>query len=192
LWKNSYVKTGVLIAIILVGVVGFWFGLQTGLRTQYPLLAVASGSMVPTLNVGDMIVVQGVSNFSSVKAGLWHSATEGDVVVFYDPRPQFKGQLIVHRLVRRIYDENDGLWYFQTEGDHNGVPDEWYGPNTLNYMISQTIIVGRVVGVVPWIGNIPLYIRSPQGIVIIVVLFLIIILAEYVPSMSKKPEPQQS
>jgi len=54
--KNDYVKTIIFLAIMILSVMGFWFGLKAVLKTEYPLLAVASGSMVPTLNVGDLIV----------------------------------------------------------------------------------------------------------------------------------------
>jgi len=75
-----------------------------------------------------------------------------------------------------------GLWYFRTKGDYNYGPDSW--------TISQDSIVGKVVGVVPWVGYIPLYIRRPEGIIIIVILFLLVIFAEYMPLLTKKQTEQ--
>lgn len=182
-WKNSYVKTILLAAIIVGGVVAFWFGLQAGLRTQYPLLTVASGSMVPTLNVGDLIAVQGVSNVADLNAG---ANPVGDVVVFR--RPPANDELIVHRAVNKTFYE--GLWYIRTKGDANSGPDTWTGPDTYGGMISQNLLIGKVVGKVPWLGYIPLYIRRPEGITLIIVLMVIIILAEYIPEMSKKQKTE--
>ena len=182
-WKNSYVKTILLAAIIVGGVVAFWFGLQAGLRTQYPLLTVASGSMVPTLNVGDLIAVQGVSNVADLNAG---ANPVGDVVVFR--RPPANDELIVHRAVNKTFYE--GLWYIRTKGDANSGPDTWTGRDTYGGMISQNLLIGKVVGKVPWLGYIPLYIRRPEGITLIIVLMVIIILAEYIPEMSKKQKTE--
>jgi len=182
-WKNSYVKTILLAAIIVGGVVAFWFGLQAGLRTQYPLLTVASGSMVPTLNVGDLIAVQGVSNVADLNAG---ANPVGDVVVFR--RPPANDELIVHRAVNKTFYE--GLWYIRTKGDANSGPDTWTGRDNYGGMISQNLLIGKVVGKVPWLGYIPLYIRRPEGITLIIVLMVIIILAEYIPEMSKKQKTE--
>ncbi len=155
----------------------FWYGLQAGLRTPYPLLTVASGSMIPTLNVGDLIAVQGITNYSTVTTGLWKSPSEGDIIVFHRPPQYGSDELIVHRAISKTLGD-DGLWYFRTEGDHNGVPDGW--------SISQNLVVGKVVGKVPYLGYIPLTIRRPEGILLIVLLMVIIILAEYIPSSGKK------
>jgi signal peptidase len=57
-------------------------------------------------------------------------------------------------------------------------------------MISQNRIVGRVVGKVPWVGYIPLYIRTREGIVLIVILIVLILMAEYLPVLLKK-QPEQ-
>ena len=180
-WKNSYVKTILLAAVIIGSVVAFWFGLQAGLRTQYPLLTVASGSMVPTLNVGDLIAVEGVSDVASLNAG---PNPVGDIVVFR--RPPANDDLIVHRAINKTLHE--GLWYIRTRGDANGAPDFWSGSDTYSGMISQNLLIGKVVGKVPWLGYLPLTIRRPEGIVLIVVLMIIIILAEYIPSVGKKQE----
>ncbi len=45
LWKNDYFKTVIAIVLIVAIVLGFFFGLQLGLNTSYPLLTVESGSM---------------------------------------------------------------------------------------------------------------------------------------------------
>jgi signal peptidase len=181
--KNSYVKTIVLAAIIIGGVMAFWFGLRLGLGTEYPLLTVASGSMVPTLNIGDLIVVQGVSDVSALYAA---PKPDGTIIVFRSPR--LDGELIVHRAVYK--ELHDGLWYIRTQGDANSGEDRWFGTDTWDGMISQTRLIGKVVGKVPWIGYIPLYIRTPEGIILIIILILLIVIAEYIPVLSKK-RPEQ-
>jgi len=183
--KNSYVKTVILAVIIIGGVMGFWLGLKAGLRTEYPLLTVASGSMVPTLNVGDLIAVQGVENSSALNVA---PKPDGEIIVFRSPR--IEGELIVHRAVFKEFNEDDSLWYFRTQGDANFGPDNWFGSETWNGMISQNRLVGRVIGKAPLIGYIPLYIRTREGIILIVILIVLILLAEYLPVLLKK-QPEQ-
>jgi len=177
--KNSYVKTAILGMLLLLGVFAFWFGLRVAFRTDYPLLAVASGSMKPTLNVGDLIIVQGVLNTDEVYAA---PSPDGTIIVFH--RPNDPSELIVHRAIDMV--ENNGTWYFQTKGDNNNSPDLWKGAGTKNGWIAQELLVGKVVGVAPWIGNVPLFIRTPQGMLLIVFLFLVIVFIEYIPVLSKK------
>jgi len=179
LLKNSYVKTAILGILLLGGVFAFWFGLRAALRTEHPLLAVASGSMSPTLNRGDLIIVQGVSDASEIYAA---SAPNGTIIVFH--RPNDPGELIVHRAIDSV--DNNGIWYFQTKGDNNPSADYWIGQKTSSGMISSELLVGKVVGMAPWIGNVPLFIRTPQGILLIVLLFLIILFIEYIPVLSKQ------
>jgi signal peptidase len=171
LLKNSYMKT-ILLGVILLGAVfAFWFSLRIGLRTDYPLLAVASGSMVPTLNVGDLIIVQGVPA-SEIYAAPQTSNTPGDIIVFKGVVIGRPDELIVHRAINKTY--RDGVFYFITHGDHNP-PGSNEGP------FPESVLIGKVVGVVPWIGNVPLFIRTPQGTILLIFLFVLILLIEYFP-----------
>jgi len=159
-------KTIILVIILFVGVFAFWFGLKMALQTEFPLLAVASGSMVPTLNVGDLIVVRGVSNASEINAAPY---PEGDIIVFH--KPGLENELIVHRAISKDQD-NDGTWYFQTKGDNNIHTDPW--------RVSEKLLVGKVVGKVPWLGHIPLFMRTPMGILVVVLLFVVLMIAELI------------
>lgn len=68
LWKKSYIKIVVLVLLVLTGIIAFWFCLKAALKSEYPLLPIDAGSMKPTLNIGDLIVVQGLSDASEIKA----------------------------------------------------------------------------------------------------------------------------
>ena len=171
--SNSYVTTIILAAILLGGVFGFWFGLKATLRTDYPLLAVASASMVPTLNIGDLIVVQGVTNVSEINAA---PRPNGTIIVFH--KSNDPGELIVHRVIRSVF--KNGEWYFTTQGDANSGSASW------EIEFPESLIVGKVVNVVPWIGNVPLFIRTTQGMIFIFFLFIIVLLIEYIPEILKK------
>jgi len=180
-----------LLGIVFFGsVFAFWFGVRAALRTDYPLLVVASTSMLPTLDVSDIIIVQG-TNASEIKAA---PELEGDIIVFY--KPYDWNTRIVHRAINKVprLEEGRVVWYFQTQGDNpltNSGPDYWSGPETWEGKISEILLVGKVVGVITLIGNMPLFIRTPQGTVVIVLLFILILLIEYVPVPWKKQGQEQ-
>ena len=108
LWSNELIKTAIILAILVTGTIGFMLGLRTVLRIDNPLMVVASESMVPTLNIGDIIVVRGELNVSEIKAS---PIPEGDIIVFREPGSP--GNLIVHRATDRA---TNG---FETKGDNN-------------------------------------------------------------------------
>jgi signal peptidase len=180
LLKNEWVKTVIMLAIVLIAFFAFWFGIRFALATEYPLLAVASPSMVPTLNVGDLIAVHGVSNVSEI----YTHYGNGDIIIFHTSlpsyqdnlRPGYPDELIVHRAINRTL--VSGVWYFTTKGDNNQTPDFWRVPDYY--------IVGKVVGVVPWIGNIPLFIRTPEGLITVVILIVLVVLVEFIYSSWKE------
>jgi len=180
--KNDYVKTIIFLAIMILGVMSFWFGLKAVLKTEYPLLAVASGSMEPTLNVGDLIVVQGglKAPYDEINVGL----SNGTIIVFRGEALGSSriGELIVHRAVKK--EPNNGVWYFTTHGDNN--------PLGSNERFSEEYLVGKVVGYIPLIGHIPLFVREPHGMIIIVALMLILIFAEFLPIWKRKTKPHEN
>ncbi len=175
--KNEYVKSLIVLVIILGSIIAFWFGIRAYLRTDFPLLAVASGSMIPTLNVGDLIVVQGGLNINDIAAA---PQPAGDIIVFH--KPGNPDELIVHRAVDKF--ENEGTLYITTKGDNNPGPDTW--------RVTETLIVGKVVWTIPYLGRIPLFVRTPEGMLVIVVLIIILVLLEFaIPIVKEKKEPEQ-
>jgi len=186
--KKEYVRTAILFAIVIGGVIVFQLGLRAALRTHYPLAAVESPSMVPTLNVGDIIVVRGGQNMSEIESGSVGGNPVGDIIVFYDPRGTtrrvywfFKAPaLIVHRAIDKKYDNATDMWYFQTKGDNNPSPDNWDNNPYTSCDLPGTKIVGKVGGRIPWMGRISLFMQSDAGMMLIVLLFIAIIMIDYV------------
>ena len=175
--KNEYVKSLILLAIILGSIVAFWFGLRFYLRTDYPLLAVASGSMMPTLDVGDLIIVRGGLNVSDIVAGY----ETGDIIVFN--KPNNPDDLIVHRAVN--ISDNAGTPYIVTKGDNNPSSDPW--------RVYDSNLVGKIVWSIPYLGHIPLFVRTSEGMLIIIIFIVILILLEFIiPLAKEKKAPKQS
>jgi signal peptidase I len=193
-WKNEYLQTAIMILVILGVVWGFWYGSRWALNTDYPMLAVASGSMSlpkgvpddgwsrpfdPTLHTGDLIFIQGVNADDVYAAPLNQSGgRSGDILVFHAPGSD---ELIVHRAIQKVV--LGGEIYFVTQGDANQGPGP-YSPTP------ASSVIGRVVFRVPWIGHLALYMRNSAGIVIIVALIVVLIVIEFViPAVThKKPE----
>jgi len=197
LWKNEYFRTAMMFILIIVVVFGFWYGAQLVLNTQYPALAVATGSMCQveymgcdgwshsfeqTLHVGDLIIVQGVSP-KDIKTGY----STGDIIVFHRPKSSANSpdELIVHRAIDNVTRDN-GLIYFTTRGD--GSPSQ-SGDHWEDYRedyswegsISEKLYVGKVVLRIPWVGHVALYMRNnTAGMFIIFLLIIILVIVEFI------------
>ena len=65
------------VIIIVIAIAVIWIGLQVIFGTANPFYVVSSGSMIPTLEVYDVIIVEGNTPFEDVK--------KGDIIVFYSP-----------------------------------------------------------------------------------------------------------
>lgn len=170
--KNEYLQTITLLVIVVVGIAGFQLGLRAILKTDYPLAVVESESMVPTLNIGDIIVIQGI-DADEIHAASKTANPPGDIIVFYDPRGGVKRVywfftapvLIVHRAVQKEY--KGDLWYFITRGDGNLYVDPW--------KVSETRVVGRVIFRIPLLGYISLFLQSDLGILVFWLLVAMIV-----------------
>jgi signal peptidase I len=175
LWKSEYFQTVVMIVLIVIIVFGFWYGSRAVLNTDYPMLAVASGSMCmlpgsycdgwshpfeQTLHVGDLIVVQGV-NVSDIYAAPY---PHGDIIVFHS---LYSDELIVHRAIEKIV--QNGEISYVTKGDGNPSQDQ---------PIPADHVIGKVILRIPWIGHLALIMRNSAGVYLIVALILILIIVE--------------
>jgi signal peptidase I len=138
-------------------VFGFWYGSQAVLNTRYPALAVVSTSMLPTLNVGDVIIVQGIP-IDQIHANY----TTGDIVVFRSQSDLDK--LIVHRAVK-IENRSNGYW-LTTKGDNNAGPDSPF---------HQSYYIGKVIAKIPYVGNFALFINALGNFYFFIVIIIIII-----------------
>lgn len=177
--KRDYVQTAIMIVAVVLAVLIFWFGLSFVLKTGNPVLAVASGSMEPVLYAGDLIVIEGIEDVTTIHVGTKDSEHPGDIIIFNEPGPS--EELIVHRAVD-VIDNGDGTYGFKTWGDNNGWQDGW--------TVEEDNIVGRYLGIkIPWIGNIALFFSSFEVKVAFVALWIVvIIIVELAPSLRKKLE----
>ena len=163
--KNPTVRVVILIVILFAATYGGVEVMRLALHSESPLMVVSSGSMVPVLNVGDIIIVRGVDP---------QTVTVGTIIIFHSPYEY--DMPIVHRVVAVL--NEGGSLFFQTKGDHNEIQDGWKVP--------AANLMGVYVMKIPYVGLISLELRGPLGVTLIILLVALIILVEYSESKSPK------
>lgn len=162
------------VIIVAVGVAAIWIGLQVVFGTQNPFYVVSSGSMIPVLQVYDVLVVNGNEPFEKIQIG--------DIIVFN--RPNGHDRVIVHR-VETILDDRVESKTIRTKGDANPISI----PGT-DYPITEEEYIGKVFYVVPQIGYVTRILAPPINYVIIAVIIGIMIVKQYSSKAKEKKEPK--
>ena len=156
------------ILIVVVGVLAIWIGLQAAFGTQNPFYVVASGSMIPVLEVYDVLVVQGHDPFEEVEIG--------DIIVFN--RPSDHNRVIVHRVVS-IIDENPKI--IRTQGDANPASI----PGT-DFPISEEEYIGKVVFTLPQVGYVTQVLKPPTNYIIIAIVIGVMVVKQMMGKKKKE------
>ncbi len=155
--KNKGIKEAIIVGASIIFVI-FGIRMILGLDfTESPFYVVSSASMVPALNVNDVLIVQGV-NFNDIKVK--------DIIVFHSPSNYDK--IIVHR-VKDIKEVN-GIRTITTKGDANPTVI----PGT-DYPITKDEYIGKVIFVIPKLGYITNLIPPPLNYVIVGIIIALIL-----------------
>ena len=149
------------IAIVVIAVVVIWLSLQAVFGTQNPFYVVASGSMIPALEVYDIIVIQGHDPFEEVQVG--------DIIVF--DRPSDHNRVIVHRVESIL---NEEPFTVGTQGDAN--PSFIRGTD---YPITEEEYIGKVAYVIPQVGYITQILKPPMNYIIIAIVIGVMIIKQF-------------
>lgn len=116
-----FVPTLIVTAILVYFVSGYF---------HFHAIAIASGSMSPEINKGDVVVVEKIDE-------KYDLLQEGQVIAY-----KHGNIVVVHRLINIIKSDNN--YYFYTKGDANEDDDNW--------VINQDDIIGIVKVKVPFVG----------------------------------------
>ena len=161
------------IAIVSVAVVIMWIGIQVVFGTEMltlegnqikvggPFYVVVSGSMIPVLQVYDIIVIQGHDPFEEVEIG--------DIIVF--DRPSDHNRVIVHRVVSIT---NEDPRTIRTQGDAN--PGSIPGTD---FPITEEEYIGKVAYIIPQLGYVTQILQPPTNYIIIAVVIGIMIIKQF-------------
>ena len=165
------------IVIIVVAIAVIWLGLQVIFGTANPFYVVSSGSMIPALEIYDVIVVEGNTPFEDVE--------KGDIIVFYSPKlyEQGKERVIVHRVSLDMSTDEQKI--VRTKGDAN--PSSIAGTD---YPITEKEYLGQVEYVIPQVGYITQILQPPINYIIIAVIIGIMVVKHFAGREKKKTEFQ--
>ena len=141
------------VAIIYI-VILLYFG------TSNPFYVVASGSMIPELQVYDVLIVQAHIPFEDIQIG--------DIIVF--DRPSGKDRVIVHRVVSITDDDPRTL---RTKGDNNVASI----PGT-DFPITEKEYIGKVEYKIPQVGYVTQILKPPINYILIVIVIGFMIVKE--------------
>ena len=133
------------ILVAVIGILVIWFGIWAAFGTQNPFYVVASGSMMPELEVYDVVVIEGHSSIEDVQIG--------DIIVFQ--RPSGHDRVILHRVVSITDDDPITL---RTKGDNNisSIPGT-------DYPITEKEYIGKAEFVIPQMGYLTQIMKPPLG-----------------------------
>jgi signal peptidase len=171
--RSDTVKTGFILILIVGGTLGGYGIFMVAMGTTTPLVVVTSESMVPTLQVGDLLVLRGMPE---------DQIQVGHIIVFKDTETYLHtDNPIVHRIID--IQEVDGELQFYTQGDANPTADSGYR--------RYDEIIGVMVTRIPYIGSISMFLRTPTGIAVIAILFiLILVVPEFVCNEDEEEPPE--
>lgn len=110
---------------------------------------VISGSMIPTLDINDLVVSMKVKQ---------EELKEGDIISFVQ-----ENQVITHR-INKIIEENGEICY-ETKGDNNNTIDD--------NLVKYEDIMGKYIFKIPKIGYIVRNLQTQIGIIIVITIIFI-------------------
>ena len=125
-YKKKHITT-LIPSIIIVGILVY---LTSG-YFHYWAIAVASGSMSPTIKKGDVVIIEKLD-------GKFDNLKIDDTIAF-----RYENIVVVHRLIKIV--NEDGKYYFYTKGDANIKED--------NFAITEDMMIGTVNHKIPYIGK---------------------------------------
>ena len=113
---------------------------------------IVSPSMVPTINVLDVVVIKRVDKPTDLK--------KGDIVTFTSTDYRYSGITITHRIVN-VEKTSSGKYLYTTKGDNNNTQD--------SARISFDEIYGKLLFRIPKIGYLQYWLSSILGWVAIII-----------------------
>ena len=154
-------KVFIYVVIVVIAIAIMYVGIRIAFGTFNPFYIVASGSMIPTLNISDFVIIDHNIPFSNLKVG--------DIIVFKSPGsliPNEQHETIVHRIVH-ISAGIEGR-VITTKGDANDGSIPY-----IDYPLREQNYVGKVIYVIPKLGLVTKMLSPPTNYYIIIGVIMI-------------------
>jgi len=163
--KILKIATLTLIAAFLIIFLGFYRPVALLGDTYYE--PVYTGSMEPAIPVGSIVVIKPV-NPETLKIG--------DIICFKVETEHPK--TVTHRIIGIT---SQG---FKTKGDANEDPDTW--------IVKKQDIIGKVVAIIPYIGYLGYFVRTPIGFTILIIIPATLIIALEIRNIIKTQKENEN
>jgi signal peptidase len=156
--SNRHILSSVVVSVLII--FGIFLSIRIITGEFNPFYVVVSGSMIPTLQIGDVVVVQNSGHgFGGSGNSAFDHLSKGDIIVFRAPDDideDGKPRTIVHRIVLVGFNSRTNEQIVVTKGDNN--PESYLG---LDFPIREGNYVGKVIFIIPKIGLLIQFIKPP-------------------------------
>ena len=139
-----------------------------GYEPKFSIYTIATGSMVPNINVYDAVINMRVDDPSDLKVG--------DVITFRSSSILTPNMTITHRIKAITKDEN-GEACFVTKGDANPIEDE--------SCAKYSNIIGKVIIRIPGLGHIQRFLASGFGWLLCILIPALVIIARDIMKLTR-------
>lgn len=146
LWKIFSRAILVLLIVVAVAAVGVRLTGRDISILGYRQYYVVTGSMEPTLHIGDVVLCRERSA---------QQLREGDILVYHGTEGELAGKTITHRIIADPVQTENG-WQIQTRGDAQGaVPDP---------LVGESQVIGVVVAKLRLVSALYRFFITPWGL----------------------------
>ena len=139
-----------------------------GYEPKFSIYTIATGSMVPNINVYDAVINMRVDNPNDLKVG--------DVITFRSSSPTSVGMTITHR-IKAITEDYEGNICFVTKGDANPVEDE--------SCAKYSNVIGKVIIRIPGLGHIQRFLASGVGWLLFILIPALVIIGRDIMKLTR-------
>ncbi len=138
-------------------------------KPLFSIYTIVTDSMVPTINVYDIIINKDVKNPTDIK--------KGDIITFISKGIVSYGMTITHRVNDIYVDEKTNEYEYVTKGDHNPIKDDTPAP--------YSNLIGKVILRFPGLGQVQRFVGTKFGWLVVVIIPALVIIIQDIMKLIK-------